>query len=154
MSFKNFINKQKIAIMNNIQSNITYYLIFQILFNLLFWYTETHGINKYTGDNFLPYYIRIIIFSIYAIPMFIAFRAIDSIFIVVPKNNLKDLYSISSIIIVIITTIFLCNLPPLANFFKKIFKIKNPKIEVIVNLILFGVVIYTGLHTGLFFRSN
>jgi hypothetical protein len=143
-----------VAMTNAITTNATYYLIFQILFNLLFWYTETHGINKFTGDNFLPYYFSLIVFALYIIPLFITYRSIDLILNITTINSNSNFYSTAGVIVVMITTVILCNLPPFANFFKKIFKIKNPKIEVIVNLILFGVVIYTGLHTGLFFRSN
>jgi hypothetical protein len=150
---KNFIHIKYIALINNLKSNITYYCIFQILFNLLFWYTDIYGINKFTGENFLPFYFRGIIFALYIIPMFITFRIVDSI-LNLTANKDSLLFTPTIVIPVLITTIILCNVPPLSNYFKRIFKIKNPKIEFIVNIILIGLVIYTGLNVGLFFRSN
>jgi hypothetical protein len=156
ISFKNFINKQYLAVINAIITNATYYLIFQILFNLLFWYTETHGINKFTGDNFLPYYFSLIVSGLYIIPLFVflqIFNTIQNIInlnVILNSNILNFLFTLY----IVIMTIILCNLPPFAKFFKRLFKIKNPRVELIVNFVLLIIVIYTSFQVKLFTGSN
>ena len=140
-----------IKILNNLISNFTYYLIFQLLFNLLFIYIEVNPINKKTGANFLEYYFSLVIMGVYIFPMmFLTFLFLPISFIIRQTGYSSDfLFSIS----LILSTIILCNIPPFANKFKKLFKIKNHKLEIILNVILVILVVYTCSKLGIFTKN-
>ena len=139
------------TLLRTLYSNLTYYSIFQLLFNLILIYIEVNPINKMTGANFLEYYFSLIIMGVYIFPLiFLTFLFLPISFLIRQTGHSSDfLFSIS----LILSTIILCNMPPLANKFKKLFKIQNHKLEIILNIILVILVIYTSSKLGIFTKN-
>lgn len=140
-----------IKLLNNLISNFTYYLIFQLLFNLIFIYIEANPINKMTGANLLPYYFSLIIMGIYLIPITLLTIIFLPISFITKSNEI--LINFYTKLTFILSTVILCNIPPLSIIFKKLFKIKNKKFEFLINLILFVLVIYTCSKLGIFTKN-
>jgi hypothetical protein len=156
--FRNLLNKGKKLIVNiykDIVTNLPYYLFFQLLFNLLIILNASLVINKLTGENFWFNFFTLGLIFIYSIPVVIIswlISLINQFTLNVTTNE-----SVSKFIILFcfyISTLIYCNLPPFAKFFKSLFKIKNPRVELIVNFVLLIIVIYTTLQVKLFTGSN
>ena len=127
----------------NLYSNLIYYLIFQLLFNLLLIYVDKNNFNKASGVNVLPYYLTLLITVLYSIPLGVMNIIRNSISIILGIQNNSYFYESFTNFSIFVSTFILCNLPPFSNKLKQIFKIRNFKTELFINIILILMIFLT-----------
>ena len=125
----------------NLSNNLTLYLVFQLLFNLLLIYLDKNQINKFNGDNFILHLIGFIVFMLYSIPLSLLNSFNSFVLNAISIDVNPFVHILFSKITIFISTIILCNLPPFSKYLKKLVKIKSPILSFIINCLILLIII-------------